>query len=340
MALANSAEGWFAWCMTWFDQSVPGEPEAPAAAEEPSTMQKDFEQEAATPEAASTPEAALPAKEEVFAAGDIVVIEGLLRHPQFNGVSGTILLEDTVTGRYQVQLLGSEEVAQVRSHNLRLFDQSVLGEPKAASTPEAALPAKEEVFAAGDIVVIEGLLRHPQFNGVSGTILLEDTVTGRYQVQLLGSEEVAQVRSHNLRLLVPNTFGDHDEWRKLDEDAAVKDEWWRNFIQGVHELMGEIEEMKARRLQAAMKLPKGVGWPEDDRARSVAEVLFESMWKSQTQTKPLSDRRQVYMEACRKWHPDKNLKNQETATQIFQFLQMVKDWYLEGGRMVDAKRKL
>lgn len=76
-----------------------------------------------------------------------------------------------------------------------------------------------------------------------------------------------------------------------------------------------------------LSLPKNVEWPKGDKARRVAETVYKDMQKSRE--KPLAHRRRAYMAACLSWHPDKNLKHQEVATQVFQFLQAVKDWYFE-----------
>ncbi|CAJ1335147.1 unnamed protein product [Effrenium voratum] len=77
--------------------------------------------------------------------------------------------------------------------------------------------------------------------------------------------------------------------------------------------------------KAELLLPKGVEWPVSAKARRVAEAVFADMRKSRE--KPLAHRRRAYMAACLSWHPDKNLKHQDVATEVFQFLQAVKDWY-------------
>jgi len=72
-------------------------------------------------------------------------------------------------------------------------------------------------------------------------------------------------------------------------------------------------------------LPPRVEWPKGPKARRVAETVYADMRKSRE--KPLAHRRRAYMAACLSWHPDKNLKHQEVATEVFQFLQAVKEWY-------------
>jgi len=40
-------------------------------------------------------------------------------------------------------------------------------------------------------------------------------------------------------------------------------------------------------------------------------------------------RRKIFKSLCARWHPDKNLsRNPELATEVFQYLQAQKDWYL------------
>jgi len=40
------------------------------------------------------------------------------------------------------------------------------------------------------------------------------------------------------------------------------------------------------------------------------------------------ERRKAYRAACLRWHPDKNLDDEDTATEVFQFLQLLKEWCL------------
>jgi hypothetical protein len=75
------------------------------------------------------------------------------------------------------------------------------------------------------------------------------------------------------------------------------------------------------------KLPPGVAWPPDPKAKRVVEALFGDMSKSKKTT--VSDRRRAYRAMCLSWHPDKNPKHEKLATEVFQFLQCLKDWYLE-----------
>mmetsp|Transcript_7315 Transcript_7315/g.18283 ORF Transcript_7315/g.18283 Transcript_7315/m.18283 type:complete len:658 (-) Transcript_7315:44-2017(-) len=74
-------------------------------------------------------------------------------------------------------------------------------------------------------------------------------------------------------------------------------------------------------------LPTGVTWPSDPKARRVVETLVRDMQSSKAA--PMAKRRQAYKIACLSWHPDKNQKHVALATEIFQFLQSLKAWYLE-----------
>eukprot|EP00933_Yihiella_yeosuensis_P040149 TRINITY_DN34368_c0_g1_i1.p1 TRINITY_DN34368_c0_g1~~TRINITY_DN34368_c0_g1_i1.p1 ORF type:complete len:522 (+),score=129.28 TRINITY_DN34368_c0_g1_i1:66-1631(+) len=77
--------------------------------------------------------------------------------------------------------------------------------------------------------------------------------------------------------------------------------------------------------QAKPKLPSGVEWPKDEKARKIVEAVFKDMDGSKKQ--PLDQRRRAYRAICLSWHPDKNQRHQELATQVFQFLQSLKSWY-------------
>lgn len=74
-------------------------------------------------------------------------------------------------------------------------------------------------------------------------------------------------------------------------------------------------------------LPAGISWPADAKARRVAETLFRDM--STTRKAPLRERQRAYKTACLTWHPDKNKKHEELATEVFKFLQVLKGWYFD-----------
>lgn len=72
-----------------------------------------------------------------------------------------------------------------------------------------------------------------------------------------------------------------------------------------------------------IKLPKGVDWPAEPRARKIAEEVFVEM-----SAVPINERKKAFRTMVLKWHPDKNLDDEDTATDVFQFVQAIKDWYL------------
>ncbi|CAE8623448.1 unnamed protein product [Polarella glacialis] len=72
-------------------------------------------------------------------------------------------------------------------------------------------------------------------------------------------------------------------------------------------------------------LPAGAEWPKDAKARQIAEAIFRDMGKSRM--KPEVERRRAYLAVCLSWHPDKNPRHEKLATEVFQFLQLVKSWY-------------
>jgi len=73
-------------------------------------------------------------------------------------------------------------------------------------------------------------------------------------------------------------------------------------------------------------LPKGTDWPKEAKAREVAQKLFKDIGTSRREA--LQERRHIYRGVCLSWHPDKNPDQQALATEIFQFLQSLKSWYL------------
>ena len=64
-------------------------------------------------------------------------------------------------------------------------------------------------------------------------------------------------------------------------------------------------------------------WPAEEKPRQAAEALFAELSEV-----PINERKKAFMKACLKWHPDKNLEDEDTATEVFQFLQSLKEWYL------------
>jgi len=77
---------------------------------------------------------------------------------------------------------------------------------------------------------------------------------------------------------------------------------------------------------AVFELPDGLQWPSDEKARRVVEMLFEDMCLSRQTS--LGQRRRAYRAMCLSWHPDKNHRHQALATEVFQFLQALKRWYV------------
>ncbi|CAJ1389967.1 unnamed protein product [Effrenium voratum] len=76
----------------------------------------------------------------------------------------------------------------------------------------------------------------------------------------------------------------------------------------------------------ALELPPGVSWPLKPEARMPAAEMYEDMCRGASGAQ--AERRSRYKALCLKWHPDKNLDSEDTATEVFQFLQLLRDWYL------------
>ncbi|CAE8592416.1 unnamed protein product [Polarella glacialis] len=77
---------------------------------------------------------------------------------------------------------------------------------------------------------------------------------------------------------------------------------------------------------AGPKLPRGVVFPEAPQALQAARALFAEL--ESLKARPAAERRKAYRNACLRWHPDKNIDDEDTATDVFQFLQALKDWCL------------
>ncbi|CAK9057476.1 Chloride channel protein [Durusdinium trenchii] len=72
-------------------------------------------------------------------------------------------------------------------------------------------------------------------------------------------------------------------------------------------------------------LPFGVQWPSAQ-AKAAAKALYMELLSSQQCTQ--AERRSCYKHKCLLWHPGKNLDKEDVATEVFQFLQLLRDWYL------------
>jgi len=91
---------------------------------------------------------------------------------------------------------------------------------------------------------------------------------------------------------------------------------------------GPAEQNKASGGDAWQQLPHGVQWPAGRMASKAAEKLFDDLAGAGRAERPLRDRRTTYRAACLHWHPDKNPENEDLATDVFQFLQALRHWYL------------
>lgn len=73
-------------------------------------------------------------------------------------------------------------------------------------------------------------------------------------------------------------------------------------------------------------LPRKVEWPRTGPAKEAAKKIFEEF--NGLRATPVADRRKAHRAACLRWHPDKNPDEEDLATEVFQFVQAVKDWFL------------
>lgn len=94
----------------------------------------------------------------------------------------------------------AEEVRQ-KAADTEAFDADDDAEPTPERHPTAAW------LSVGFSVVVEGLVRHPGFNGLSAVVQGWDEASGRYNI-LIGSTEgrgcqQAKIKAKNLRLLLP-----------------------------------------------------------------------------------------------------------------------------------------
>lgn len=78
--------------------------------------------------------------------------------------------------------------------------------PPKVAVPPPAKEAPRGIFAIGSDVVVEGLMKCPAFNGLSGKVESLDEKTGRYEVMLVsnsGNDTLAKIKGENLRIAVP-----------------------------------------------------------------------------------------------------------------------------------------
>lgn len=85
-------------------------------------------------------------------------------------------------------------------------------------------------------------------------------------------------------------------------------------------------EESASQSTSTPALPSGVSWPLGAAAQTAAQALYVELLSCQQL--PQSERRSRYKQKCLLWHPDKNLDQEDVATEVFQFLQLLRDWLL------------
>eukprot|EP00435_Cladocopium_sp_Y103_P034806 s1319_g9.t1 len=86
------------------------------------------------------------------------------------------------------------------------------------------------------------------------------------------------------------------------------------------------QESASQFSQTLPALPSGVSWPLGATAQTAAKALYIELLSCQQL--PQSERRSRYKQKCLLWHPDKNLDQEDVATEVFQFLQLLRDWLL------------
>merc|ERR1712232_114509 len=74
------------------------------------------------------------------------------------------------------------------------------------------------------------------------------------------------------------------------------------------------------------RLHTGMAWPRGEDAKKAAEDLLAQMWRA-----PPEDRVKLVRCARLRWHPDKNIKNEAMATEMFLFVQALREVFLAGG---------
>lgn len=79
--------------------------------------------------------------------------------------------------------------------------------------------------------------------------------------------------------------------------------------------------------KAASNIPPGLELPVAPAAKRASLSLISEL--EALKSRPLADRKKAYRAACLRWHPDKNTDDEDTATEVFKFLQDLKDWYLK-----------
>mmetsp|Transcript_125678 Transcript_125678/g.217958 ORF Transcript_125678/g.217958 Transcript_125678/m.217958 type:complete len:514 (+) Transcript_125678:76-1617(+) len=144
-------------------------------------------------------------RESVLMAGEKVIIEGLSKCTEFNGLSGIVQFFDVQSGRYNILLSSPEsgnKIAMLKRENCRL------------------LPLKE-----GTEVLIEGLSKRPAFNGLRGTVQSFDVQSGRYKILLSSPDfdsKTAMLKRENCCLAPMNELAKTTK-HCTDRENAVDD---------------------------------------------------------------------------------------------------------------------
>lgn len=101
------------------------------------------------------------------------------------------------------------------------------------------------------------------------------------------------------------------------------------FNQKVHD---RHKEPRGHRTHAQPQPPKKEEPPAPALSQNpeVAAILLEvNAQLESTHKEDIASRKKTFKFSCLKWHPDKNADNLEVATEVFQWLQSQRDWYLK-----------
>lgn len=98
--------------------------------------------------------------------------------------------------------------------------------------------------------------------------------------------------------------------------------------ESAHTATEESERPQFERRRSEPSLPTAVPFEPTDRPLLFTSSLFAELIRRRG-SDDVAARKRYFKEQCLRWHPDKNVGNEENATKMFQLLQDKKKWFLD-----------
>lgn len=119
----------------------------------------------------------------------------------------------------------------------------------------------------------------------------------------------------------PRRYSSADEHTERERSSKRRSE-------SAHTAPEESERPQFERRRSEPSLPTSAPFDPTDRPLLFTSSLFAELIRRRG-SDDVAARKRYFKEQCLRWHPDKNVGNEENATKMFQLLQDKKKWFLD-----------